>query len=357
MRRVYQIILILTVTAVLSGRISATDFIDDAQFVSQLPEAARQIMEDIDMETSLTDGVQQIFRTATETSGGYIRSGLSQMGQVLSIVLVCAVLSCMENTRTTRIVALAGVLGVIVVGVAGIRELEQSGRGAVEQLCSYSQTMLPAMAMATASTGCVNAASALYMGTVFFVQLLENLILRILQPMVYVYLALSCGEAAIGDDALKSLRMLVSWLITASLKTVLFVFSAYLTISGAISGSTDATAVKAAKMTLSGVVPVVGSMISDASETLLVSASMLKNSIGVFGMLAVLGICIVPFLQSGIQYLLLKLTAATANLMERGPISRLVEALAASSGYFLAMTGTCALMLIISFVCYIRVVL
>ena len=109
-------------------------------------------------------------------------------------------------------------------------------------------------------------------------------------------------------------------------------------------------------MTLSSVVPVVGSMLSDASETLLVSASILRNSIGVFGMLAVLAICIVPFLQTGIRYLLLKLTAAAAALFDNGAISRLIAAMSAAAGYMLAMTGTCALMLIISFVCYIRVV-
>lgn len=159
-----------------------------------------------------------------------------------------------------------------------------------------------------------------------------------------------------GDETLAKLRGLVGWVIGASLKTVLFAFTAYLAISGAISGSADATTVKAAKLTLSGVVPVVGSMLSDASETLVVSAGVLRNSIGVFGMLAVLALCAAPFLQTGLTYLVLKLTAAVAGVFDAGHLTKLADAIAGAAGYLTAMTGSCALMLLISLVSYIKVV-
>ena len=46
----------------------------------------------------------------------------------------------------------------------------------------------------------------------------------------------------------------------------------YLTASGAIAGSADAAAVKAAKMTISRAIPVVGGILSDAAETVLAGA-------------------------------------------------------------------------------------
>ena len=70
---------------------------------------------------------------------------------------------------------------------------------------------------------------------------------------------------------------------------------------------------KVAKAAISGVVPVVGGIISDASETVLAGAGMLKNTIGVFGTLAILAACAYPFLQLGVQYLLYKLTAFLAG--------------------------------------------
>ena len=256
-------------------------------------------------------------------------------------------MSGMEQSAIPKVAGVAGALAVSAIGLCTLRSLNLAGTDTLDQLRTYCDTLLPALAMTTASCGGISAASTLYVGSMVFVDLLVRVVTVLLQPLVYIYLALACAGAAIGNKILESLQELVGWLISTSLKTILFVFTAYLTISGAISGNADATTVKAAKLTLSGVVPVVGSMISDASETLVVSASILRNSIGIFGMLAVLAICGLPFLQ---------LTAAVSSMFDISGISAVIGAFSRVTGYLLAMTGTCALMLMISFVCYIKVV-
>ena len=103
-------------------------------------------------------------------------------------------------------------------------------------------------------------------------------------------------------------------------------------------------------------VPVVGSIIGDASETVLVSAGILRSTVGVFGMLAVLGICAAPFLQIGLHYLTLKVTAAVSGIIGDKRLSGLVEALGSAMSFILAMTGACALILLISCVCSMKAV-
>ncbi|MEI3305825.1 MAG: hypothetical protein V8R40_07230 [Dysosmobacter sp.] len=77
----------------------------------------------------------------------------------------------------------------------------------------------------------------------------------------------------------------------------------YLSVVRIVSGSADGATVKVAKAAISGVVPVVGGILSEVSETVMAGAGMLKNTIGIFGMLAVLAACAYPFLQLGVQYL------------------------------------------------------
>lgn len=199
-------------------------------------------------------------------------------------------------------------------------------------------------------------AGALYAGTALFSGLLSRLIARLLLPGVSVYLVVAAAEAALADSLLSELREFVGWLISKSLRVVLFVFTGYLTVTGVISGSADAAAVRATKAAVSGMVPVVGSILFDASETLLASASALKSSMGVFGMLAVLAICLAPFLKIGAQYLLLKGTAAVSGTIGMPQQVKLVKHAATAMGYLLAMTGACALMLLISVVCFLKVV-
>ena len=150
------------------------------------------------------------------------------------------------------------------------------------------------------------------------------------------------------------MRDTIKWATTWSLKTILYIYTGYIGITGVISGATDAAALKAAKLTISSVVPVVGGILSDASEAVLVSAGTVKNAVGIYGLFAVLAIWIGPFLQIGSHYLLLKATGAICSVFGSKSGTVLVHDFCSALGLLLAMTGTISLMLLISLVCYFK---
>ena len=183
---------------------------------------------------------------------------------------------------------------------------------------------------------------------ILLILLVLNLIDRLLLPLVYLYIGVLTASACLPENRLgaiaEALKKLVTWILT----TALLVFTIYLSIVRIISGSADSATVKVAKAAISGVVPVVGGIIADASETVLAGAGMLKNTIGVFGMLAILAACAYPFLQLGVQYLLYKLTAYLASVVGAPGLCKLIDGLGGAFGLILGMTGGCALLLLIS---------
>ena len=70
--------------------------------------------------------------------------------------------------------------------------------------------------------------------------------------------------------------------------------------------------------------------------------------LGVALLLAVLAICLTPFLNMAVQYLLYKLTAFLAGIVTQGALAELINALGTAFGLMLGMTGSCALLLLIS---------
>ena len=145
--------------------------------------------------------------------------------------------------------------------------------------------------------------------------------------------------------------MAIIWL----LKILLYAFTGYMTISGAVSGATDAMAMKATKVTISGIVPVVGGILADASEAVLVGVSVMKNAAGIYGILAVLAVAVGPFIQLGAQYLMLKMTASLCSSFGCKSLCGLIDDAAAAMGLILAMTAAVGLMLLISTVCFMKV--
>ena len=73
-----------------------------------------------------------------------------------------------------------------------------------------------------------------------------------------------------------------------------------------------------------------------------------EGAIGVFGLLGVLAACLGPFVRLGVQYLLYKLTAFLAGMTAAPELAKLIDALGGVFGLMLGMTGSCALLLLIS---------
>ncbi|MBE6943556.1 MAG: hypothetical protein E7453_04755 [Ruminococcaceae bacterium] len=230
----------------------------------------------------------------------------------------------------------------------------QLSRDVIYELSSYGKLLLPVMASSLAAQGGVTAAAGIYGGTLLFDNVLTAAVTDLLIPMVYVYIALSVAGSAFDSEALNEGKGFVKWLMTWTLKIMLYIFTGYISITGIVSGSADAAAVKAVKIAISGIVPVVGNIISDASESILVSAGLMKNTVGIYGFLAVTAVWIGPFLQIGTQYILLKLTAAVSSVITGKNGSVLVRDLSGVMGFLLAMTGAVCLMLLISIVCFMK---
>ena len=172
--------------------------------------------------------------------------------------------------------------------------------------------------------------------------------------MVYVFVILCIAKGAIGDDRLKALCDMIKGFSTWLLKIFIYVFTGYLGVTGIICGTVDATALKATKLTISGVVPVIGGVISDASETILVSIAQMKNAAGVYGMLVLLAICIGPFLNIGAQYLLLKVTSSVCGIFGYKRVVDLIKDFTAVMGFVLAILGSICTIFMVSVVCFMK---
>lgn len=316
-----------------------------------VPKSAEEFM--VSEPENLQEGIRQVLNEAVD----HFRPDLKEASRVclgiIGAVMVVSLIGTIPGSAQ-KTVDLAGAVGISGLFLSSAGALINLGAETVVEVSEYGKLLLPVLTAAMAAQGGVTTSATLYTGTALFDALLSSLIGKFLTPLLYVFLALATANSAVGDDLLKKLRDAAKWLMTWLLKTILYVFTGYISITGVVSGPTDAAALKAAKITISGVVPVVGGILSDASEAILVSAGAVKNAIGVYGLFAVLAIWMGPFLKIGAHYLLLRLTGAVCSIFGSKRISDLIQDYATAMGYLLAMTGAVCLMFMISTVCFMR---
>lgn len=300
------------------------------------------------------DFVQSLANLLAEKLRGLnelLRSGLSTGLKLLAVVLLCSLARSMGGDGTgLQAWELAGALAITALTMTDMESMIGLGRDTIGRMDAFSGAVLPVMAALTAATGHVSSAALRQGATVLFSKVLLTAMDELLIPLVYAYVAVSCAQAVVGDPGLERLAGLLKSTVTFVLTTILLLFVGYLTASGAIAGSVDASRVKAVRLAISRAIPVVGSVLADASESVLIGAGVLKGTVGAVGVLVVLAICLGPFLHLAVQYLVYRVTAALCATVAQPRLARLIDAIGAAFGLVLGMTGAAALLLLVSLV-------
>ena len=340
-----RIALVLVILLLLAGQARAAEL--PAELAESLPEGAGAVAG-----TDFQQGIIALLDTVGEQLHTLLRRGTAGIVRILLIVVLCGVgeslLQPLQEKNAFRYVTLAGTAAIVAVAAGDLTTLMGLGVETMAQLSQFSKALLPTLAAATAAMGMAGTASVKQVATVFFSDVLISVIQGLLLPLLSLYIGAAAAGAMLGDPRLDAaawgLRKVIAWVLTG----LLTVFTLYLSVAGMVAGAADAAAVRLTKRAISSAIPVVGGVVAGAAETVLSSAAVLKNSIGVFGVLAVLGTCAVPFLRLGIQYLLYKAAAFAAGTVASPPLTKLVDRLGSAFGLILGMTGSCALLLMVS---------
>lgn len=291
---------------------------------------------------SLASGARAILAGEGEDLPGILR----QAGRSGLLLLTVALLCGFAETARQEIgpngldpARLAGATAVTIIAAADVHALLGLGREALGQMDTFSQLLLPVVTGVCAAAGAPSAAVVRQGATLLFLTLLLRLTDMLVVPMLYGYIAASAAWAALGNDGLRRLAKLLKGLAGGLLSALITLFVFYLTVSGAVAGNADVLAQKTAKTMLSGMIPVVGSILADAAETVVAGAGALKGTVGVLGLLAVLGICLGPFLRMGVHYLMYKAVAALTATVTTGPTASLMDDLGSAFALMLGAVG------------------
>lgn len=302
---------------------------------------------------SFSDALLELIQNGIQRIHPELENALKITSELIFFGFLCSVLPILSEKMAAP-VELAGTAGISIALLEHTNTMIGYAANTVRDICEYGKLLCPVLTTALAAQGGITSSAALFAGTTGFISLLSVLVSRCFVPIIYIFLTFSITNSAFCDHGLKKVSEAAKNILHWLLKTLLIVFTTYMSITGVVSGITDAAALKAAKLTMSTVVPVVGSILSDASESVLVSMGIIKNAAGIYGILATLAVFMGPFIKVGIQYLLLKISAWICSLFTSKNISGLIEDFSTAMGLLLAMVAVSCVMVFISTICFMK---
>lgn len=227
---------------------------------------------------------------------------------------------------------------------------------ALTRLSDYSKAAVPAFFTTLAACGATVSASVKYASVTFAMDVFITISQRLILPLIYAYLAVSISGSLFDNSMIQTAGRVTKWCAVSAMTVISTAFCLYISLSGAISGSADAAAVKTARTVISTALPVVGGILSDSAAAMLSAAGVIKNSAGIFGLIAVLAICAGPFAVLTVKMLVFKACSALSELSCGGKYARLLSNVGTAFGMLLGLVGSYGMMLFLAFMSGIRMV-
>lgn len=286
-----------------------------------------------------------------------LKNNVSEFLSLFALCIFCALsLSICQSQSLREYINIAGICAAASLFTGSIDGMVNEVISVLNDMDMYSKAALPAIFMAASAGGAVIGGSARYAAASMGIDVIMNTAKNAIVPLMYGYIALSVCKGMFDQPLVKSILHFIKWLSMLVLSAMTIVFGAYISITGIISGSVDAFAVKTARTIISNGLPVVGGMISDAASTVLSAAQMIKASAGALSLVAVCAICIGPFTVLSVKMLLFKVLSAACEMLPGNRVSTFLGDIGTALGILLGLLGSICIMLFVSFTSAIKVV-
>lgn len=244
---------------------------------------------------------------------------------------------------------------IVALVMTSFAEIISMVRQSVQNLVSFINLLIPILITLMITTGCITSAGILEPIILFMVTIIGNFIVNVVIPIVLVSTALGIisqiSDKIQIDKLAKFMKSSTIWV----LGVILTLFVGVTSLEGNLSSSVDGVTAKTTKAAVSNFIPVVGKILGDAVDTVLGCSIILKNALGVVGVIIIIGICIVPILKLATLMTMYYLGSALCQPIADGKIIKLLVHMGDTFKLLLAVLCSVSVMLIIGVTLIVKI--
>lgn len=242
-----------------------------------------------------------------------IQASRNGLIHILVLVILAAVFanfsSMFKGAQVSEISFSMLYMLLITICLNNFRVLVESAMHHIGQLTDFMEVLSPLYFLAVAmATGSVTSVS-FYQIVLLIIYFIEILILNFLLPITQIYMIVRILSEFSKEVQLSKFAELIQTIVSWSLKTLLAGVIGLNVIQRMLSPAIDA--VKRGVLIRGGeTIPLIGDIVGNGTEIVIGTAVLIKNGIGIAGMIICLVICITPIIQMAVTTFMYQVIAA-----------------------------------------------
>lgn len=265
-----------------------------------------------------TKGLTVNWQTIYQTIIGNLFKDLAMnthlLGKLLFLAVLCAMLENLQNSfERSGISLLAYSVCFIFMAVIVLKAFYNGitlAKQTVGYMTGFMEALLPLLISLLAGVGALTSAALFTPLMLFVISSVSLIIKELVLPLLFLTATLECLNSVSTKYRVSNLASLFRQTSMLVLGFMMMLFVGIITIQGAAGSVADGLTLRTAKFATATFVPVVGKVLADTVELVMGASLLLKNAVGIFGVIIVAMICLFPLLKLLSLIIIIKISGA-----------------------------------------------
>ncbi|MFD0619427.1 MULTISPECIES: stage III sporulation protein AE [Paenibacillus] len=273
-------------------------------------------------------------------------------GKLLVTIVVLTVFSMIletlqtafERNAVSKVAYSISYMIIVIIAINSFNVAIGYAKEAIESMIHFMMAMIPLLFTLLASMGNVVTVSVMHPLIIFMINTVGTMIYAVVFPLLFFSAVLHIVSTLSDKYKVTHLANLLRNVSVGLLGILLTVFLGVISVQGFTGAAADGVTIRTAKYITGNFVPVVGKMFSDAADTVISASLLVKNAIGLVGVIIILFLCAFPALKILTLALIYNISGAVMQPLGDSPIVTCLQTIGKSMIYVFAALAAVGLM-------------
>ena len=267
-----------------------------------------------------------------------MKNNTSNLRAVIAIAIIAAIFTNLSHAFKNNQVADTGFyityLLLFTILATSFVTASTIAAGTLNSIFNFMKILMPTYIISLSFSSGVTSAQMYYQSSLFLISFIDLILLKLVVPMINIHFIITIANNLSKEDMLSKLSELLSDGVKWILKTLLAVVIGLNATQGLISPVADALK-KSGLIKTAEAIPGVGNVLSGVAESVIGAGVLLKNAIGVAGVIVIAVICAVPLIKLGVITLVYRVSGAVVQPISDKRLINCISTTARASGLLL----------------------
>ncbi|MFD0711047.1 stage III sporulation protein AE [Paenibacillus sp. GCM10027626] len=252
--------------------------------------------------------------------------------------------SAFERSAVSKVAYTISYMVMIILAVNSFNVAIGYAKEAINSMIQFMMAMVPLLLSLLASMGNVVTVTVLHPIIIFMIHAVGTVIHTFVFPLLFFSAVLHIASALTEKFKVTQLANVLRNFGVGLMGIMLTIFLGVISVQGATSSVADGVTMRTAKFITGNFVPVIGRTFSDAADTVMSASLLVKNAIGLAGVVILIFLCAFPAIKILTMALIYNIAAAVMQPLGDSPITRCLQTIGKTLIYVFAALAAVSLM-------------